>query len=190
MKCNHLLISTAIQCFLQLFGHPIIQAQDHHQSLLVETQVYPTGFLPGVRYEYYLSKKDAMHIRWAYQFIDHRDLGKHAHEKGNGSGFTLGYMHCFKSIQKGLSIGIRNDIWWNSIDWKDNIDTPNEIGRGTSKITVIQPTALLEYHVDLGNGFILLPSAGFGIEWNINTKGEPTGEGAIGLLGISIGKYW
>jgi len=189
MKCNHLLISVTIQCLLLLIGHRNIQAQDRHQSLMFETQVYPTGLLPGLRFEHYLSKKDAIHIRWAYQLIDHRDLGKHESEKGNGLGFTLGYTRFFNLSQKGFSIGIRNDIWWNTIDWKDNIDIGSEIS-GTTKITVLQPTVLLEYRVDLGNSFILIPSAGFGIEWNIKTNGEPTGEGVIGLLGISIGKYW
>ena len=76
-------------------------------------------------------------------------------------------------------------MWWNSIDWRDNIDTPPEI-TGKTDITVIQPTLLLEDAFSLSDKWTLTPSIGIGYEWNASTDGEPTGEGAILLVGVSL----
>jgi len=59
---------------------------------------------------------------------------------------------------------------------------------GHTSITVIQPTVELGYLFILGKSLHMTPSIAFGWEWNAKTDGEPTGEGAILLLGISVGK--
>ena len=66
------------------------------------------------------------------------------------------------------------------VDWQ----TGNESGE--TSITVLQPTAELSY-VIRKNSFYFAPSAAFGVEWNVQTDGEPTGEGAILLVGVQIG---
>ncbi len=57
----------------------------------------------------------------------------------------------------------------------------------TSNITVIQPTIELGYLIKKEFSHIT-PTIAFGYEWNVKTNGEPTGEGAILLLRIQIGK--
>lgn len=150
-----------------------------------EFQAYPTGLIPGIRLEKKFSNGKAAHIRLGYNWIRHRDLGVHNDERGHGFGFTLGYKKYFKPIHQGWSLGVRNDFWWNSIDWEDQ-----EVGgalNGNTKITVLQPTLELSYLFDNQN-YIISPSISFGYEWNIRTKGEATGEGAILLVGIQVGK--
>ena len=71
-------------------------------------------------------------------------------------------------------MGVRNDIWFNELEWKDNIDTPEFIS-GTSIIQVIQPTLEVGYLGEFENGLIFTPTISFGFEVNIKTEGEPVG---------------
>ncbi|MFT4568210.1 MAG: hypothetical protein ACI9FN_003179 [Saprospiraceae bacterium] len=146
-------------------------------------QVYPTGLLPGIRIEKKLTPTSSTNIRFALQFIDHRDLGVHDNEEGNGYGFSLGYRKFFNETNRGFSLLLRADYWKNTIDWADL----NPQISGTSKTTVLQPTALLEYNIRNKSSIIITPSLGFGYEWNIKTIGAPTGKGAILVLGVFIG---
>ena len=152
-----------------------------------EFQAYPTGLIPGLRLEKNFGEKHAAHVRVGYQWIRHRDLGEHEDERGNGYGFTFGYKRYFKELHQGFSIGIRNDIWFNSLDWKDNIDTPSEVS-GTTDITVLQPTLELAYLMLADSGWFFTPAIAFGFEINVKTEGSDVGEGAILLLGLSAGK--
>lgn len=156
-------------------------------DLNFEFQAYPTGLIPGLKLEKGFSDRHAVSLRLGYQYIRHRDLGVHEDERGNGYGFTLGYKYYLKPNFRGLSLGIRNDIWFNELDWKDNIDTPEEIS-GTSEITVVQPTAEATYLFPLGESWVFAPSLAFGYEINVKTEGEPVGEGAILLIGLNFGK--
>lgn len=148
-----------------------------------ELQVYPTGLLPGLRIEKNLSDKSAINFRVAFQVIDHRDLGVQDDEKGNGYGFSLGYRRYFATSGKGLSLSLRADYWDNRIDWTNESPSTS----GTTDILVLQPTALLEYKLQTASPLTITPSLGFGYEWNVKTVGEPTGEGAILLVGIFVG---
>jgi len=151
----------------------------------VETQVYPTGVIPGVRFAFLPDSKNEYTLRVGYQFIDHRDLGKHLDETGSGFGGSIGYRRFLKDNSKGFAIGARVDVWKNTIDWEDEV-----IGipvTGTTDIIVLQPTAIAEYVFSFGD-FKVIPSVAFGIEWNVKTEGEPTGEGAILLLGLTLGQ--
>lgn len=154
-------------------------------SLGLESQVYPTGIIPGLRWERNLTEKDAYHVRFGYQFIDHRDLGKHDDETGNGYGFTLGYT---RQIHAKWALGFRSDLWWNSIDWRTGEEGSVSAVEGKSDIMVLQPTALLEFKLHECDHWIIAPSLAFGMEWNIKTDGEPTGEGPILLLGFKVMK--
>jgi hypothetical protein len=176
-----------IWAILLLFSFTVFKADAQTLDIGFEFQAYPTGLIPGLRIEKGFAEKNAVHLRLGYNLIDHRDLGPHQDETGNGYGFTIGYKRYLKADFKGWSLGIRNDIWFNTIDWKENIDTPQETA-GITKITVVQPTAELSYLFEFGNSWIITPSIGFGYEVNVKTEGEPTGEGAILLLGFTIGK--
>ena len=144
-------------------------------SLSFEFQAYPTGLIPGLRYEYQVSEQSSVLLRAGYNWIRHRDLGVHDDERGDGFGFTLGYTRRVSSFDFSL----KNDFWWNSIDWENDVTAPN-MTSGNTKITVIQPTIEAAYLVT-GK---FRPSVAFGYEWNAKTEGEETGQGAILLVGL------
>lgn len=151
-------------------------------SVGMELQAYPTGLIPGLRYEHFLNDKWAIGGRFGLQFIDHRNLGKHDDEVGNGFGGSLEVRKYLSSTHKGFSLGFRADYWRNTIDWSDF--DPDE--SGTTKLSILQPTIIAEYTYRSMERWRLIPSLGFGWEWNVITKGEPTGEGPILLLGVSV----
>ena len=66
-------------------------AETPHRDISFELQVYPTGVIPGVRFELALDDRQAVHLRLGIQEIDHRDEGVQDDETGDGAGFTLGY---------------------------------------------------------------------------------------------------
>jgi hypothetical protein len=156
--------------FLCFLGNTYSQSK-----LNFEFQAYPTGLIPGLRYEHSLNENSSALIRLGYNWIRHRDLGVHDDERGDGFGFTLGYTH---HISK-FDLSLKSDLWWNSINWKDNISMPNEL-TGNSKITVLQPTIEVAYLVS--DRF--RPTVALGYEWNVKTDGQETGQGAILLIGI------
>ena len=171
-----------LSLFILLF---VFQVASGQTSIGPEIQVYPTGIIPGLRIEKAINNKASFNFRIGYQWIRHRDLGVHEDERGNGFGFSLGYKRFFSDNTKGFSLSVRTDLWFNSLDWKDNIDTSDEIS-GQTDITVLQPTLVLEDAFRLSDSWMLVPSIGFGYEWNVKTDGEPTGEGAILLVGVSL----
>lgn len=152
-------------------------------TLNAELQAYPTGLIPGVRIENQVNERTNIHLRLGLNLFDHRDLGVHDEETGSGFGFTLGASRALKNPK--FSLGLRNDFWFNTVDWSDNTQ-PGKIA-GQTKITVVQPTVELTYLINKKN-LSIRPSAAFGLEWNVVTNGEPTGEGPILLLGLIIGK--
>lgn len=148
----------------------------------IELQAYPTGFIPGLKLEKSIGTKTSIHFRAGYQFIDHRDLGVHMDESGDGYGISLGWNRYLKDQMKGWYLGARCDIWRNTIDWMDD----GLIGQ--SKVTVLQPTIGMGHLLMLSDKFIITPTLSFGWEWNVETDGQPTGEGAIILVGIQMGR--
>ncbi|MEO0469344.1 MAG: hypothetical protein AAF206_06985 [Bacteroidota bacterium] len=156
-------------------------------SLGFEFQAYPTGLIPGIRYGLGIGEKDELSLRIGYQWIRHGSNGVHEDERGDGGGFTLGYRHYFQEGLQGWFVGAKNDVWFNTLDWRDNIDQANELS-GTSRIVVVQPTAEAGYLFALGESAFFSPSAAFGFEINASTNGAEVGQGAIFLLGFWIGK--
>lgn len=146
-----------------------------------EFQAYPTGLIPGFSLDKSLSEKGDLYFRVGYNFIRHRDLGKHEDERGDGFGFSVGYKQYLKDAGQGWRLGLKNDLWWNTIDWTEGNDT------GETKISVVQPTLELSYVMPKG-GILITPSIAFGYEINYKTEGEPTGEGAILLVGFQLAK--
>lgn len=170
-------------CFiLMLLGLGVcLKAQSNFVDVGIEFQAYPTGILPGVKVGLGIGDHSALHLRVGANIFDHRDLGVQEMEEGNGFGFTLGYQYYFGEDHKKLFLGIRNDFWWNTVDW----ETAGQ--QGTTEITVIQPTLIGGYAIALANDKLIFePTLGFGYEVNVKTEGEPTGEGAIGLAGFSL----
>ena len=153
----------------------------------IEFQVYPTGLIPGIKFEIPLGPQDALQLRLGYNHVRHGDAGVHEDERGGGIGGSPGYRHYFEAGRKGWFLGARVDIWANDVDWKDNIDQANEVS-GNTDIIVLQPTAEGGYLFELGeSGWTLAPSLAFGAEINVRTEGEEVGQGAILLIGINLG---
>lgn len=154
-----------------------------------EFQAYPTGLIPGLRLETGFADQHALHLRLGYNALDHQGYGVHEDETGGGYGFTLGYKYYFKPGFERWFLGIKNDLWWNEVDWKDGIGTGTEIA-GTTNITVVQPTLEAGFAMKVGPSWFFSPSLALGYEINVQTDGEPTGEGPIVLLGFTFGKRW
>jgi len=189
------IVATLLFGLLLMAGSPQFVAAQNDVSIVGSTdlsfefQAYPTGLIPGIRLERNFGQRNAAHLRLGYQLIDHRDLGKHSDETGSGYGLTLGYKRYFKDAHEGFSLGLKTDLWFNAIDWIEEPTSPSPPVRlGSTDIIVLQPTLEGGYLFTFGPSWVFTPSLAFGFEWNISTKGEPTGEGAIVLLGFSLGK--
>lgn len=162
-----------------------LNAQNKSAASL-ELQAYPTGFIPGISADLKLDDASFFHVRLGANIFDHRDLGVQETEEGSGIGFSLGYRRYFSPEKPRWRWGLKTDLWLNEVDWTNGTNSGSP-SSGKTDITVLQPTAEVAYVFDLG-GFILAPNIAFGFEWNVKTDGEPTGEGAILLLGIQLGK--
>ena len=178
-----LYVMRLIICLLLLCAHTSYGQTD----LSISTQVYPTGIIPGVQIDKFISDDKAILVRLGYQIIDHRDLGVHDDEVGNGFGFTLGFRKYFANRDNKFYFSIKNDVWFNNIDWFDDLDSGERV-TGSTDITVLQPTAEVGYQFLSESGFFISPSVALGAEWNVSTRGEPTGQGAILLIGVQLGK--
>lgn len=166
-----------------------LTAQSAH-SLAFEFQAYPTGLIPGLRYEYAFHAQHSLHLRLGYNWIRHGDQGVQDHEWGDGFGGTAGYRYFFRPAWKGWFFGARADLWRNRIHWEAKNDAGVVTDRGLSKIVVGQPTAEAGYRFWLGNAWFLAPAAALGVEINMKTEGAKVGEGLILLLGISAGRQF
>ena len=158
-----------------------------------ELQVYPTGIIPGIRVEK-IRNHHNINLRFGYQLINHRDLGVQESEKGTGFGFSFGYRYTFGRAE-GWFLGARNDVWFNTIDWRDDIGKVDPMDpnislerNGTSNIVVLQPTAEAGYTFPVGKNWLFSPSLSFGFEVNVQNSGEEVGQGPILLLGMSFMK--
>lgn len=176
------MIKNTLFTVILLFCMQVTFAQEKNPvDIGIEFQVYPTGILPGVKAAFGISPHSSIHVRAGLNIFDHRDLGVQEMEEGDGYGFTLGYQYYFGENHDEWFLGIRNDFWWNTVDWETQGQT------GVTDIFVIQPTAIGGYTFELANGKLIFePALGLGFEINVQTEGEPTGEGAIGLLGINL----
>jgi len=162
-------------------------------SISLETQVYPAGIIPGIRFDLNLSDNSFLTSGIGYNFTDRQDFGKNDNEEGGGPGFSLGYARA-NFFTENLTAHIRTDLWFMDIDWEqkgliicDPTACPNAVTRGTTEITVLQPTLGLGYNLILSENLFLKPNLSFGYEINIKTKGREVGEGAILLGGLSFG---
>ncbi len=173
-----------------LFTPFVLFAQN---SIQFETQAYPAGIIPGVRFEFNIGNNSDITSRIGYNFTDRKDFGKNDNEEGGGAGFGIGYLRT-NFITQDISAHIRTDFWFMDIDWEqkglivcDPEPCPGAVSTGTTEIAVLQPTIGLEYNIPFSTNLFLRPSLSFGYEINIRTKGREVGEGAILLIGLNLG---
>ncbi|MCB9314587.1 MAG: DUF3575 domain-containing protein [Lewinellaceae bacterium] len=167
---------------------PFALSAQSNWAIAFEFQAYPTGLIPGIRADYQFQRHHSLHIRAGYNWIRHGNNGVQDDERGDGFGGTLGYRYYFRENWARWFIGARSDIWRNSLAWKELGNNGAVLNQGTSEITVFQPTAEAGYRFPLGGSWFVAPSAAFGVEINVKTNGAQVGEGAIFLLGISLGR--
>lgn len=176
-------IASAICVFAQDSDDPIYPQRE----LGVEAQWYPAGAIVALRYEIISLPGHAINARVGYNVADRKDWGVQDNEVGQGAGFSIGYRYYLRSVVEGLFVGARADMWWLDIDWRDDIAGQQSM-RGTSEITVFQPTLEIGYRSTFFNDRIsLAPALALGREMNIKTKGAEVGQGGIVLLGFSAG---
>jgi hypothetical protein len=162
-----------------------MSGQSKISKIGIEMQVYPTGFIPGLRYDVFFSDYSKAHVRLGYNVVRHGDAGEHEDERGGGFGGTIGFdILPFPSHR--WTFGIRTDLWFNEIDWYDVDDQGSVSGRGTTEVTVLQPTIQAGYRLPFGEKIELMPTLAFGYEFNIKTMGAEVGHGAILLGGIVL----
>lgn len=169
--------------FLFLFGFTQTFAQNI--GIGIEAQKYPAGHILGGRIDIGVGNFNTFNIRVGYNFARHEDFGVHQDETGGGWGGTLGYRHYTSPDKSNWFIGVRTDLWFNTIDWIDFIGQPDEV-RGTTDIVVLQPVVEGGYGFLLNDRILIAPSVAFGWEWNIKIEGSDVGEGAILLGGIQV----
>jgi len=170
---------------LQAQSGPVFQGVERpHSSLVFEFQAYPTGLIPGVTYERFFSPKDSFNYRLGIQIVRHGDEGVQDLERGNGFGGSFGYRRYLRS---GISVGARTDLWFNDLDWVDNIGEPDE-ETGNTDIIVLQPVVEATIRRYFSSNWFVQPSVAAGFEINIFTDGEETGQGFIVLGALSIGR--
>lgn len=179
---------------LSLFLFCVSSSLQAQTSIGIETQAYPAGVVPGIRFDLGLTNNFNITSRIGYNFTDRRDWGEHDNEEGGGPGFSLG-AEWTGFLMENLSIHARSDLWFMEIDWRRDIGfcnltkcivTNQEFGE--TSITVLQPTIGLGYTIPFSNHYFIKPSLSFGYEINVKIEGEDVGQGAILLVGIQLGR--
>ena len=139
--------------------------------------------------DFKVAERQLIGFRLGYNLVRHGDAGVHQDERGLGWGGGLGLKNYFDLVNRRWFVGVKNDLWFNTIDWKDNIDRPDEL-RGTTNVLVIQPTIEGGYAFSFtkSKGLILEVALSFGREINTFQDGADVGQGFILLLGLTL-KY-
>jgi hypothetical protein len=172
--------------FLGVFSLEVSAQSPGLRAIGWEAQLYPAGYILGLRYDHSIGDQWTANLRLGYNFARRRDLGEHDNEEGGGMGGGLGVRYFFKPQYQGLFLGLRMDLWKMDIDWRtDGPPGPSIIGN--TEITVLQPLAEGGYAFTLADGnWVVVPKISLGYEINIKSEGEDVGEGAISLIGVSI----
>ncbi len=148
-------------------------------------QQYPTGFLFTVMGVYAMNEQTDFEVRIGYNLVRHGSAGVHEDERGGGWGGSLAIFKRAIARYPRLSLGLRTDLWFNQIDWKDDIQSANPQFGHTDAI-VFQPTLVGHYVIELGDHFTLVPSLALGAEINLRERGGEVGEGPILLWGFQF----
>ena len=149
-----------------------------------EHQFYPTGMISSLNLQVHYPTLWYLETRAGYNHIRHGDAGIHQDEQGYGFGGGLGLGRKWLVGKQTIRTLLRSDFWRNQIDWRDHINTEEEVS-GLSKIWVWQPTLMIGYEWQL-NQILVLPTVSFGAEINVDTQGSEVGEGLILLVGVKV----
>ncbi len=151
-----------------------------------ELQLYPAGWIVGLRAEQPVGQQGALNARLAWNFTDRGDFGEHDEEEGDGPGGGVGYRHYFDADRTGWLLGARLDLWALDIDWEDDPGGGTPRRQGSTDVLVLQPTVEGGWAKRLGRQLVLDLTLALGAEINVDTDGEDVGEGAIALLGVAL----
>lgn len=174
----------ALMGFALLPPYTAAQENDKAQALGVTIQVYPAGIILAGRTSVPIRTRSTLTVHAAYNRTDRRDFGEHDNEEGGGPGLGLGLRRYLRARYDGWHLGVRTDLWFLEIDWGD--DAPQR--GGVTNTVVLQPTAQAGYTWTVAKGRLVLEATvSLGVEINVDTQGEPVGEGAILLGGIGVG---
>lgn len=164
-----------------------LQDRPAKRGIAAEVRVYPAGVITSVRGARALRKSDVLHFSAGYNFTDRRDFGEHDDEEGGGPGIGAGWRRYYGPDRGGWMWGARLDLWDLEIDWEDDLPSGGK-REGETDVTVLQPTVEGGYTWRLGGGWRLDLTLAVGAEINVDTDGEDVGEGAIGLLGVTLAR--
>jgi len=160
------------------------QAPDRHFMRGLAVQAYPAGVILNGHFAYFYKPNQTVGIYLGYNLTNRRDWGEHDDERGGGAGAGVAWRYYFKEKDiSGFHAGIRTDMWFLTIDWEE--DSGEE---GETEISVLQPTAQVGYSFfppDRRLAFEV--NASLGAEINVLTRGQSVGEGAIFLVGFTMG---
>ncbi len=148
-----------------------------------EVQAYPAGVIYGAHGQIAIDTAEVLTVRAAVNDTDRQDFGEFDDEQGEGIGGGVGYRRYLGGFYDGWMWGARVDLWDLEIDWREDGGAT-----GTTDVLVLQPTVEAGYTwwLDELRTWRLTLSAAVGAEINIDTDGEDVGEGAIGLLGVTL----
>ncbi len=183
-----------ISCLI--FNYSIAQENkglsERPYELGVEYQMYPTGYIPSIKFEFGIGKylKHGLNLSLGYNIARRKGWGQHEDERGGGYGGGIGYRYYINRVFEGLYMGAKVAVWDTKIDWRnsgtDEILWTNDDVFSSTDILILQPTLEIGYKFRLREKFILSPQLSLGWEYNAKTIGDPVGQGAIFLWGGDI----
>ncbi len=159
------------------------------QSILLgpEYNFYPAGYIVGVQVESpFKTTVHSWNARVAYNFSDRKDFsGLNDYEEGGGPGVSFGYRYYPMKECSGIYLGLRTDLWRMKINW---IDDSEIVKKGSTDITVFQPTFELGYLFHLGDNWDVGTAFVNGFEINVMSEGEDVGQGWITLWQLRLSR--
>jgi hypothetical protein len=145
-----------------------------------ELRGYPAGGILAIRSDWPISERLVLGGSAGYNLTDRGDFGEHDDEEGGGPGVGVTLTRVRGPDQRGWQFGVRAELYLLRLDWREGTT------QGETRVWVFQPTARVAYAWAISPSLRLEASASAGLEWNVRTRGEPVGEGAIVLLGIAL----
>jgi len=147
-----------------------------------ELRGYPTGVIASAGALFAKGSQDELGVSVLYNRAHRGDAGRHDDESGEGFGIGFEGRRFYTDARLGWFYGLRAELFQLDLEWRDPGNR-----RGSTDITVLQPTARIGYRLPLaGSQTSVEIAGGLGAEINLKTKGEQVGEGAIGLIGLAL----
>lgn len=180
MKARFLVFLLGMCCYVPLHAQPL------QPVVGLDLQAYPAGQIGVVQGAWPVASQHLVGLHAGYNRTRRQDFGKHDDECGGGPGFGGRWRYFLNDQQTGFHAGTRLDVWFLEIDWRED-DPARLVREGTTDITVVQPTAQVGYGWLIANDRLTVDATiSLGVEINVRTDGDPVGEGAILLGGLSL----